>query len=77
MDLITASINLDKIDQARVIKGQKGSYLDVLLVPTPNSERGDDWMVVQSVSKEERQAGQRGAILGNARLVKKKVDTGS
>ena len=55
-----------KIDKARLFKGQKGTYLDAIAIETPNSEYGD-FMIVQEVTKEERQAGVKGAILGNAK----------
>jgi hypothetical protein len=62
-----AKINLDRIEQERIVKGQKGSYLDVILVPTPKSKWGYTYLVAQCVSEEERAEGVRGPILGNAK----------
>lgn len=65
--MITARIDVTKIDKARLYKGKKGTYLDIVLVDTPDDQYGNSHMVVQSVSKEERQQGVKGAILGNAK----------
>lgn len=66
---IVAKIDVTKIDKAKLFKGEKGTYLDVVLVETPNSQYDQDYMVVQSVSKQEREAGVKGAILGNAKIL--------
>lgn len=66
--MITAKIDVTKIDKAKLFKGEKGTYLDVVLIETPNNQYGDDYMVVQSVTKEEREAGKKGAVLGNAKI---------
>lgn len=69
-DKITAKLDVTKIEKARLYVGKKGTYLDLILIPTPNSPYGDDFMVCQSVSREERAAGVRGAALGNARFIR-------
>lgn len=68
--MITAKLDVTKIEKSRLYKGEKGTYLDIVLIETKNSQYGDDYMVVQGVSKEEREAGKKGNILGNARIVK-------
>ena len=74
---IFAKIDCVKIEKQRLFAGKKGAkYLDAILVPTPNSEYGD-FMIVQSVSKEEREAGVKGPILGNAKLSQKQQAGGS
>lgn len=55
-----------EITNAGLYKGAKGTYLDVILRETPDGEYGD-WMICQSVSKQAREAGERGAILGNGK----------
>jgi hypothetical protein len=65
---ITAKLDVLKIDKTKLFKGEKGTYLDIVLIESPNSAYGDDYMVVQSVTKEEREAGVKGAILGNAKI---------
>lgn len=64
--MIIAKINVTKIDKTKLFKGEKGTYLDVCLIETPNGQYGD-FMVTQSISAEERKAGNKGAILGNAK----------
>lgn len=66
--MITAKLDVTKIEKARLFKGQKGTYLDITLIPTPNGKYGD-YMVVQSISKEERDNGVKAPILGNAKNV--------
>lgn len=66
--MITGKINCSKIDKTRLFKGEKGTYLDVVLIETPNDQHGNDYMIVQGVTKEEREKGIRGAILGNAKV---------
>ena len=66
--MIIAKIDVAKIDKARLFPGKNGAkYLDIILRETPGDKYGNDYMVVQSVTKEERQAGVKGAILGNAK----------
>lgn len=73
-NIITAKIDVTLIDKARLFPGKKANkagkmpqYLDVVLIPSSNSQFGDTHMIVQSVTKEEREAGTKGAILGNAK----------
>ena len=69
-EIIKGSMDVLKITKSKLYAGTKGTYLNFTLVPTPNSEYGD-YMVVEDVSKEEREAGQKGVILGNAKIWKK------
>jgi hypothetical protein len=68
--MISIRINVEKIDKKRLFKGEQGTYLDCVLIETPNSEYAD-YMVVESISKEERAAGQKGTVLGNAKNLKR------
>lgn len=65
--MISLKIDVTKIDKSKLFNGKQGTYLDAILIETPNNQYGDDYMIVQSVSKEEREQGIKGAILGNAR----------
>jgi len=78
-NIITVKIDVTLIDKARLFKGSKANkknimpqYLDLILIPKKSqSSFGDQrdeqtHMVCQSVSKQEREAGQQGEILGNA-----------
>lgn len=74
MDKITCKIDVKKIDKAHLYAGKKGTYLNVTLIPNKDgkSQYGDDYFIVQDVSKEARDAGEKGAILGNARIIERK-----
>ncbi len=69
--MISLNIDVTKIDKARLFQGKKGTYLDCIMIETPNSEYGD-YMIKQSVSKEEREQGIEGVILGNAKNIVKR-----
>lgn len=63
-------IDVTKIDKELLFEGKKGKYLDatVFINPDEANEYGDHGMIRQDVSKEAREAGEKGAILGNARV---------
>jgi len=69
--LVRLKIDVTKIDKERLFQGKKGTYLDatVFLDDDPG-QYGDNGMITQDVSKEEREAGTKGAILGNATIFK-------
>ena len=67
--MIKLKIDVTKIDKARLYKGAKGTYLDCVLIETKNNQYGDDYMIVQEVTKEERENGVKGPILGNAKIL--------
>ena len=69
--IVRLKIDVTKIDKERLFQGKKGTYLDatVFLDDDPG-QYGDNGMITQDVSKEEREAGTRGAILGNATIAK-------
>lgn len=66
MEVINCKIDVTKITKEKLYKGEKGTYLNVTLVPTPNSEYGD-FMIVEDTTKQERETGTKGVILGNAK----------
>ena len=74
--MITGKIDVMKINKDRLYKGEKGTYLSIVLIPTPNSEYGD-YMIKENVSKEDREAGKDGAILGNAKISEKPTEKDS
>lgn len=68
--IIAGKLDCVKIDRTKLFAGKNGAkYLDFILVETPDNKYGDDFMVCQSVSKEDRLAGKKGAILGNAKYL--------
>ena len=70
--MITAKINLQNIDKNRLYKGEKGIYLNCVLIETPESEYSD-YMIIQETTKDERKAGKKGEIIGNAKIFIKEV----
>jgi len=75
--MISVSINVSKIDKDHLYEGKQGKYLNLVLWETPDDKYGNDYRVVQGVSKEARAAGTKGAILGNAKIVGKKPEASS
>lgn len=73
MEMISINIDVTKIDKRRLVKGAKGTYLEMVLIPTPNNKFDNDYMVVESVSKEEREAQVKGTILGNGKVIGRKT----
>lgn len=66
--MIAVKLDVTKVDKSKLFEGKNGAkYLDVVLIPTPDSRYGHDYMAVQGVSKEDREKGIKGAILGNAK----------
>lgn len=63
-------IDVTKIDKSKLFKGAKGTYLDMTsFIDTDNQgQYGDNGMITQQTTKEEREAGERGAILGNVKV---------
>ena len=60
-------INVLKILKEHLFKGQKGTYLDCAIWPNKNGtgEYGDTHYITQEISKEARERGERGAIIGS------------
>lgn len=67
--MIALKIDVTKINKDKLFPGKNGAkYLDIVLIDRED-DYGNHYMVVQSVSKEERLAGERGAILGNGKII--------
>lgn len=72
------SIDVNKIDKARLYKGKKGTYLTAALILKDEPDQyGNIGMIIESISKEEREAGKQGTILGNAKGIEKPANTES
>lgn len=68
--LIAIKIDVTKIDKDRLFQGKKGQYLDAtVFLNDEEGQYGDNGMITQSVSKEEREAGVKGNILGNVKIL--------
>ena len=68
--IVAIKIDVTKIDKERLYKGAKGTYLDaVVFLEDDPDQYGNNGMITQQVSKEERQNGIKGSILGNVKIV--------
>lgn len=67
---VSIKIDVKKIDKAKLFKGEKGTYLDLTawIDPDNKDQYGNNGMVVQSVTEDEKKAGVRGSILGNSKV---------
>lgn len=62
--MIKLNINTSKIDESSLFQGRNGKYLHLLLFER-RDDYGNDGFVIQEPSKEQRDAGTRGPIVGN------------
>jgi len=68
---VSVKIDVTKIDKALLYKNEKGAYLNATVfidVDTPD-KYGNHGMVTQDVSKEAKDAGEKGTILGNVKIL--------
>ena len=67
---LSLKINVSQIDKARLFAGQKGKYLDATIFVDLSEldQYGNSGMITQDVSKEEKQQGVKGNILGNGKI---------
>ena len=67
---VNMSIDVTKIEKARLFKGAKSTYLDVTVFIDidQKDQYGNNGMITQNVTKEEKEAGTRGNILGNCKV---------
>lgn len=56
---------------------EKGQYLELTLIPNRDGpgQHGDDGFVTVNLSREQREAGEKGPIVGNWRHLKRPVAT--
>jgi len=64
---VRIKLNVSQIEKERLFRGAKGTYLDAtaFINLDEKGQYGDNGMVTQDVTKEEREAGTKGPILGN------------
>ena len=67
---IQLKIDVSKIDKGLLYKGSKGVYLDatVFVELDQADQYGNNGMITQNETKENRDAGKNGAILGNCKV---------
>lgn len=71
---ISVKLDVSKIDKNKLYKGEKGIYLDATIIMRDEPDQYQNiGMIVQNVSKEEREQGIKGVILGNVRYLQKKA----
>lgn len=69
--IIKLNLNLDKIDKSLVYTSPKtgANYLNIsVLMREAPDQWGNDGFAVQDVSKEQKDKGMKGPILGNAKV---------
>ena len=74
---ISIKIDCKKIDKGKLYNSEAtgASYLDATIIMKDEPDQyGNCGMVVQNVSKEEREQGIKGAILGNVRYIQKRAE---
>jgi hypothetical protein len=70
--MIQLKIDVSKIDKSKLYNGKKGTYLDATLFLNDQVDQyGNHGFIVQSVSKEERESGVKGTVLGNVKIFQK------
>jgi hypothetical protein len=68
--MIIAKINVTRILKEHLYQGKNGKYLDLVIFENKNGpdQYGNTHMVIQGVSKEARDRGVKGPIIGNLKL---------
>jgi len=75
--IINVNLNVMKIEKQRLFVSEKGNvYLDatIILFDAPD-KYGNDGMIVQNVTKEERQEGKKGIPIGSVKYAPKQPQT--
>lgn len=68
--LINVSVNLDKLDKTRIIKGKSGNYYNLTIsVNDETSQYGDNASVFNTQTREEREAKTAKHYVGNGKVV--------
>lgn len=68
--LINVSVNLDKLDKTKVIKGKNGTYYNLTVsVNDETSQFGDNVSLFNTQTKEERDAKAAKSYVGNGKVV--------
>lgn len=67
--IVNFSINVEDIDKSRLIKGKKGSYLNLTMSINDETKFGNNASISVSQSKEEREAKEAKTYLGNGKVV--------
>jgi len=67
---VKVKIDVTKIEKQRLFAGKKGTYLDAtVFIDVDNKDQYDNnGMITQDVTKEEKDQGVKGPILGNVQV---------
>jgi len=67
---VSLKINVMEIEKARLFQGKKGAYLDatIFIDIDEKDQYGNNGMITQDVSKDEKAQGVKGNILGNGSI---------
>lgn len=65
--MIVLKLNCSRIPKERLFAGKNGKYIDLVLVENKNGpdQFGNDGFISVSVTKNERDSGTKGEIVGN------------
>ena len=71
MKIISASINLNKINKSKLIKGKDGNeYLNISIICNNEANQwGKDVSIIESQSEQERTAKAQKNFIGNGKTV--------
>lgn len=68
--IINASLDLTKVEKAKIIEGKKGKYINVtMFINDEPDQYGNNASVIMSQTKEEREAKTPRVYLGNGKTV--------
>jgi len=68
--IVNASIDLTKIEKSKIIKGKKGSYINLTIFINDEADQyGNNASIIVSQTKEERDAKVDRVYLGNGKIV--------
>ena len=67
--IVNFSINLEAIPKNLIVKGKKGSYVNLTMFANDETKFGNNTSVALSKSQEQREAGEETTYLGNGKVV--------
>ena len=68
--IISLSVNVDKIDKTRLVKGEKGTYLNLTIALNDEQDKfGNDVSCWEGQTKEERESKAQKNYLGNGKTI--------
>ena len=69
--IISASIDLAKIDKSKIVAGKNGAkYYNILIsINDEKNQYGQDVSISENQSKEEREGGQKKNYIGNGKTI--------